>query len=43
MGGTGISRRGQDLYGAQMRPMAMLLADAQAIRNVVAYIITLGN
>lgn len=33
----------QDLYGAQMRAMAMLLADGQAIRNVVAYIITLGN
>ena len=31
----------QDTTGATMRPMAMTLADDQAITNVVAYINTL--
>jgi cytochrome c oxidase subunit 2 len=31
-----------DVYGAQMRPMAMSLADAAAIDNVVAYVGTLA-
>jgi cytochrome c oxidase subunit 2 len=31
----------KDVYGAQMRPMAMTLADDAAIKNVVAYIQTL--
>lgn len=31
----------QDTYGAQMRPMAMTLADEQAARDVAAYIATL--
>jgi cytochrome c oxidase subunit II len=31
-----------DVYGAQMRPMAMTLTDATAIDNVVAYIETLS-
>lgn len=30
-----------DLYGMQMRPMAMILANDQAIKNVAAYIATL--
>ena len=30
-----------DVYGAQMRPMAMTLADEQAARDVAAYIATL--
>ena len=30
-----------DAEGAQMRPMAMTLADDQAVKNVVAYIQTL--
>lgn len=32
----------QDVQGAQMRPMAMLLADQQAMKDVIAYIMTLG-
>ena len=32
-----------DAAGAQMRPMAMMLADAAAMRNVAAYIVSLGN
>ncbi|MBF0352805.1 MAG: c-type cytochrome [SAR324 cluster bacterium] len=31
----------KDMYGAQMRPMAMTLADEKAIENVAAYIQTL--
>ena len=31
----------KDVYGAQMRPMALTLADDNAIKNVVAYIQTL--
>lgn len=31
----------KDTYGAQMRPMAMTLADDQAVSDVVAYIISL--
>jgi len=31
----------KDVYGAQMRPMSMTLADEAAIKNVVAYIQTL--
>lgn len=31
----------KDVYGAQMRPMSMTLADEEAIRNVAAYIATL--
>ena len=33
----------QDVQGAQMRPMAMLLADQQAMKDVIAYIFSLGN
>jgi len=33
----------EDAFGAQMRPMAMMLADAQAQKNVAAYIASLGN
>ena len=33
----------QDITGAQMRPMSMLLADEQMMKDVVAYIKTLGN
>jgi cytochrome c oxidase subunit 2 len=33
----------QDVQGAQMRPMAMLLADEQAMKDVIAYIMTLGG
>ncbi len=32
-----------DVQGAQMRPMAMLLADQQAMKDVIAYIMTLGT
>lgn len=32
-----------DAFGAQMRPMAMMLADAAAMKNVAAYIASLGN
>ncbi len=32
-----------DIYGSQMRPMAMILADEQAIKDVVAYIQTLSK
>jgi cytochrome c oxidase subunit 2 len=31
----------KDVYGSQMRPMAMTLADEAAVKNVVAYIQTL--
>ncbi|MDQ8179033.1 c-type cytochrome [Pelagicoccus sp. SDUM812005] len=33
----------QDTTGAQMRPMAMMLTDEQAVKDVVAYIQTLSN
>ena len=33
----------KDMFGAQMRPMAMTLADDQAIANVSAYIAALEN
>ncbi len=33
----------EDTFGMQMKPMAMTLADEQAINNVVAYIATLGE
>ncbi len=33
----------KDAYGAQMRPMAMILADEQAIKDVSAHIVTLGQ
>jgi cytochrome c oxidase subunit 2 len=33
----------QDTYGAQMAPMAMTLADEQAMKNVIAYIISLDK
>jgi len=33
----------KDAFGAQMRPMAMILADDQAIKDVSAYIATLGQ
>ncbi|MDX1569765.1 MAG: c-type cytochrome [Xanthomonadales bacterium] len=33
----------EDIYGAQMRPMAMTLPDDQAIEDVTAYILTLGE
>ncbi len=32
-----------DVYGAQMRPMAMVLANDQAVNDVTAYISTLGE
>ena len=32
-----------DVYGAQMRPMAMVLASDQAVNDVAAYISTLGQ
>ncbi len=32
-----------DITGSQMRPMAMLLADEQAMKDIVAYIQTLSN
>ena len=31
----------KDIYGQQMKPMAMTLADDQAIKDVIAYIMTL--
>lgn len=33
----------EDITGSQMRPMAMLLADEQAIKDVAAYIQTLSD
>lgn len=33
----------QDITGSQMRPMAMVLADEQAVKDVVAYIQTLNK
>ncbi|MDH3715088.1 MAG: cytochrome c [Gammaproteobacteria bacterium] len=33
----------KDAFGAQMRPMAMTLADDQAIKDVTAYIVSLGQ
>lgn len=33
----------KDITGAQMRPMAMMLADEQAIKDVIAYIETLSE
>ncbi len=33
----------KDIYGAQMRPMAMTLADDQAIKDVFAYIQSLDQ
>ncbi len=33
----------QDIAGAQMRPMSMLLADDQMMKDVIAYINTLGK
>ena len=33
----------KDGFGAQMQPMAMMLADDQAIKDVAAYIVTLGQ
>ncbi len=33
----------EDVTGAQMRPMSMLLADEQAMKDVVAYIMTLSE
>ena len=33
----------QDIYGSQMAPMAAMLADEQAMRDVVAHILTLGQ
>ena len=33
----------KDVTGAQMRPMAMTLADEQAMKNVVAHIATLAK
>ncbi len=33
----------QDIAGAQMRPMSMLLADEQMMKDVLAYISTLGK
>jgi cytochrome c oxidase subunit 2 len=32
-----------DTYGRQMAPMAQLLADAQAIQDVAAYLSSLGH
>jgi cytochrome c oxidase subunit 2 len=32
-----------DVYGRQMAPMAQLLADAQAIQDVAAYLSSLGH
>jgi cytochrome c oxidase subunit II len=32
-----------DVFGAQMRPLAMMLPDAAAMKNVAAYIASLGN
>ncbi|ETX05018.1 MAG: hypothetical protein ETSY2_25450 [Candidatus Entotheonella gemina] len=33
----------KDIYGAQMVPMAMILADEEAMKNVIAYINSLGK
>jgi len=33
----------KDSFGAQMRPMAAMLADDQAIKDVAAYIVSLGK
>ncbi|HIG40494.1 MAG: c-type cytochrome [bacterium] len=33
----------KDVYGMQMRPMAMTLTDDQAVKDVAAYILTLGK
>jgi cytochrome c oxidase subunit 2 len=33
----------RDVYGQQMAPMAQILTTEEAIRNVAAYIATLGN
>ncbi len=33
----------RDIYGQQMAPMAQILTTEEAIRNVAAYIATLGN
>lgn len=33
----------KDITGAQMRPMAMMLADEQAVKDVIAYLETLSN
>ncbi len=33
----------EDVTGSQMRPMAMMLADEQAVKDVVAYIHSLSN
>lgn len=33
----------RDIYGQQMAPMAQILTTEEAIRNVAAYIQTLGN
>jgi hypothetical protein len=33
----------QDITGAQMRPMSMILADEQAMKDVIAYIQTLSK
>lgn len=35
--------RPEDMTGMQMRPMAMTLADPQAMRDVIAYIMTLAD
>jgi cytochrome c oxidase subunit 2 len=41
---TGVRGTHQgDVYGAQMRPMAMVLANDQAVNDVTAYIATLGE
>lgn len=41
---TGIrGTHAKDAFGAQMRPMAMILADDQAIKDVSAYIASLGQ
>ncbi|ETW98039.1 MAG: hypothetical protein ETSY1_20370 [Candidatus Entotheonella factor] len=34
---------GKDIYGSQMRPMSLTLADDAAVKNVVAYIKTLPS
>jgi cytochrome c oxidase subunit II len=33
----------KDTYGAQMQPMAMTLADEAAMKNVIAYILSLDQ
>jgi cytochrome c oxidase subunit 2 len=41
---TGVrGTHAKDTFGAQMRPMAMTLADDQAIKDVAAYIVSLGQ